>query len=151
MQTDFREKGLLMDLFSLRKHRKHNVVLVADDDIFIRKTAAQGLHGLTTTREVAYGEEIVQAYEMACPNMVLLDIHFPNYYGLNAIKPILERDPNAYIVVLSADAVANNIEKALFLGAKGFMVKPFSRQTLIREFNRCPSIVFDDGAVPEIL
>jgi two-component system, chemotaxis family, chemotaxis protein CheY len=138
-----------LDIFSLRKHRKYNVVMVADDDVFIRKTACQGLHGLTTTREVAFGEEIVQSYDMCNPNLVLLDIHFPNYCGLDAIPELLARDPTAHIVVLSADAVVDNIEKALKLGAKGFIVKPFSRQTLLREFHRCPSVVFHDGALPE--
>lgn len=130
----------------IRRSRHQNVVLIADDDLYIRALVRKALTGMADMVEVEHGHQILKAYQDSAPNMMLLDIHMPGTHGPDLIKPIMEMDPGAYIIMLSADAIRDNIMQCLHHGAKGFIAKPFSKNTLLRDFNRCPTIKFTDMA-----
>ncbi len=131
----------------IRRSRHQNVVLIADDDLYIRSLVRKALVGMADLFEVDDGQQILNIYKQTAPNMLLLDIHMPGVHGPDLIKPIIAMDPNAYIIMLSADAVRDNILQCLNCGAKGFIGKPFSKNTLLRDFNRCPTIKFTDMAI----
>jgi len=67
-------------------------------------------------------------------DLILMDIHLPGMNGIEALG-ILKQDPktcNIPVVAISANAMANDIEKALKLGFEDYIVKPID----VLDFNR---------------
>jgi len=132
-------RGVLM-----KGSRSNNLVLVADDDLFVRKIIKSGLEGLTKFIEVADGKEVEAAYINFEPDVLFLDIHLPHVSGIQILEKIFKFDPDAYVIILSADSTADNVTAAMKLGAKGFMAKPFARDRLLHYFNKCPTVAFKE-------
>ena len=114
-----------------RGRRKDTLVLIVEDDRF---SAAYAANILNKDYEIVHsktGEEAIIDYIEHAPDIVFQDIHLPGLDGhqtLNAIKKI---DPDAYVVMLSVDAVKTNIVEASKGGAAGFLKKPFTKDRMI--------------------
>ena len=52
--------------------------------------------------------------------------------GLTALKKIMEVDPKANIVMLSAMGQQDMVKEAIISGAKGFIVKPFKEDVVLK-------------------
>ena len=128
----------------MRAKRKHNVVLIADDDLFIRKIIKNGLSGLTDVIEVDDGKDVEKAYINHEPDIVFLDIHLPHKSGIDIIASLKAIDADAHIIMLSADSTAENVSTAIHRGAQGFLTKPFPHGRLLDYFHKCPTIAFRD-------
>ena len=64
-------------------------------------------------------------------NLVLLDINMPKIDGITGLKEIKKRHPETQIILLSAYVTLETIQKALKLGAFGYLMKPFDHDKLI--------------------
>ncbi len=109
----------------MRGQNKRNVVLIADDDLFIRKVIRSALEGMAEIVEVADGAEVQDAYTKCMPDILFLDIHLPNISGLELLKQISKKDLGSYVIILSADSTEGNVQQAKFRGSRGFLTKPF--------------------------
>lgn len=101
-------------------------IMVVDDAMFMRKKCAQVLtqNGYTVL-EAANGKEAVDIYKSSKPDAVLLDITMPDMDGLQALKELLDYDPNCKVSMCSAMGQQSMVIEALKMGAKDFVVKPF--------------------------
>ena len=63
--------------------------------------------------------------------MIFLDIEMPEKDGIQVLKEILGTKSNAYVVMITSHSTEENVHKALELGAKGFIVKPYRFNKLI--------------------
>jgi two-component system chemotaxis response regulator CheY len=122
-----------------RLARNETIFLVADDDPYMRLLVKQGLKEFGSVIEVAEGDRVAEVYKEFNPDMVLLDIHMPGLSGKDALTSVQELDPEAYIVMLSADSSAQNVQLARKNGAKGFLAKPFSKTKLLEYVDICPT------------
>lgn len=128
----------------MRGTNKNNVILIADDDLFIRKVITSALDGLVDIVEVTDGADVVAAYEKCMPDIIFLDIHLPNISGLDLIRPIQKVDAGAFIVMVSSDSSTDNAYKIKQRGARAFLGKPFDKGRVMHIFNKCPTIKFMD-------
>lgn len=71
----------------------------------------------------ANGDDAVALYAEHTPDIALLDIQMPGRDGLSAAREILERDPAARVVFLTAFSDDEYIVSALKLGARGYLIK----------------------------
>jgi two-component system, chemotaxis family, chemotaxis protein CheY len=124
----------------MRNDRQDNMVLIADDDQFIREVIIKALSGLCSFVEVADGAQLMDIYKESLPDILFLDVHFPDVSGLDLVPQIKAADNDAYIIMLTAASTAENVQKAVSNGAAGFISKPFDRKTLLTNFHRCPTI-----------
>jgi len=124
----------------IRATRRENVVIVADDDMYLRMLVKKGVGGNYTVVEIANGNEVFEAYKKYAPDIIFLDIHMPNLDGTAILQHILALDPSAYIIMLSADSSRENVELTVQKGARGFLTKPFSKERLQECLNKCPTI-----------
>jgi two-component system chemotaxis response regulator CheY len=126
--------------FQERLQRAQNVFLAVDDDNLIRRLAAKilGQHGIVI--EVADGSNVMDKYVEHNPDMVLLDIHMPGKSGLDVIDDIMDFDRDAFVVMCSADSVADNVTTAMQKGAVGFISKPLKKDKINDYLNRCITI-----------
>lgn len=115
-----------------RYARKSNAVLIADDDLYIRTVIQVALQKIVYVVHAVSGDEVVPAYKKHNPDIVFLDFHMPGKNSQDVLREILAYDKNAFVVMMSADEVALTVQQSLDSGAKGFLVKPFSKEKLLQ-------------------
>lgn len=111
---------------------KKNILLV-DDALFMR-TILKGIlerHGYQVVGEGSNGREGVEKYKLLLPDILLMDITMPEMDGLTALKHILEFNPKAVVVMVSAMGQKEYVLDAIKTGAKNFIVKPFQEEKVI--------------------
>ena len=69
------------------------------------------------------GEAAVEKIEPLQPDVVLLDLNMPGMGGLTATEMILERRPEARVLVLSMHDSVEYVSTALSHGARGYLLK----------------------------
>lgn len=74
-------------------------------------------------------------------DLILLDIKMPGMNGLEALEKIRAQHPEVIVIMLTAYASTQNIEKARNLGAYGFITKPFD----VNELRNCIARAFTKG------
>jgi two-component system chemotaxis response regulator CheY len=112
------------------------VVLIVDDDPFIRKLIVTTLEGVSEfeLHEARDGEEAVRTATLQSPRLVFLDIDMPRLDGIEACRR-MRAEPamiDAKIVMLTATAEESARERARQAGADYFLTKPFSPLQLLR-------------------
>lgn len=109
-------------------------VVVADDNGSIRMLL-QGLLtniGFTVVDTAANGEEAVAAVKAHRPGVVCLDIDMPVMCGMEALPRIREESPRSSVVMVTANASREFVQRAVAQGARGYIVKPL-RQAYIEK------------------
>ena len=104
-------------------------ILVVDDAAFMRMNLKNILtnEGFGEVVEAENGEIAVQKYKNEKPDLVTLDITMPEMDGIEALEKIKEDDPDATVIMCSAMGQQSMVIKAIELGAKDFIVKPFDK------------------------
>lgn len=69
------------------------------------------------------GKEAVELYELWRPDILLMDIRMETMSGLEAGSVLLQRYPDAKILLLTTFADDEYIIKALHIGVKGYILK----------------------------
>ncbi|HVY12010.1 MAG TPA: response regulator [Alphaproteobacteria bacterium] len=122
-----------------RQLRRKNVVLVADDDMYMRLLVKKAVPPGTEVQEVADGGGVLAAYKQHFPDILFLDIHMPGRNGMDILTDVTLLDPAAHVVMLSADSSPMNVSSAIQQGARDFMAKPFTREKLNEALRKCPT------------
>lgn len=78
------------------------------------------------------GEEALERYEAVAPDVVTVDIVMPGMSGLETAEAILEKWSDANVYMVSSMAYEDMINSAAKIGAKGFLFKPFTRESLLK-------------------
>lgn len=109
-------------------------VLVVDDAAFMRLSLKTILerNDFEVIGEAVNGKDAIEKYEILKPEIVTMDITMPDMDGIQALGEIIKIDPKANVIMLSAMGQETRIRESVMLGAKGFIVKPFKEENLIK-------------------
>jgi len=109
-------------------------VLIVDDMLFMRLSLKMMLekNGFEIAGEAQNGIIAVEKYKILRPDIVTMDITMPEMSGIEALKQIKAFDKNACVVMVSAMGQEASVCQAVAFGAKGFIVKPFVEETIIK-------------------
>ncbi len=101
--------------------------LVADDSAFARRNIATVLEKLggNVVGEASNGLEALALFGTLHPDLVLLDITMPQLDGVETLRRIIEQDRNARVIMVSSIGHKEMVWKAICLGAKSFVTKPY--------------------------
>lgn len=70
------------------------------------------------------------------PDLVTMDITMPEMDGITALKAIMQYDPKACILLVSAMGQQHFVMEAITSGAKGFIVKPFQEEHIVKTLSK---------------
>ncbi len=105
-------------------------ILIVDDSKFMRKTLSDILteEGHRIVGEAENAREATELYIKLRPDLVTLDIIMPEVEGadaISALREMIEADPKARVVMISAMGQEEVVEECIRAGARDFIVKPF--------------------------
>ena len=86
--------------------------------------------------EAENGIVAVKLFRQLEPDIVLMDITMPEMDGLEALKEIMKINPKAKVIMISAMGKEEMVREAVLAGARGFIVKPFTEETLIKTLEK---------------
>ena len=93
-------------------------ILICDDSILARKQLSTMISSLVecTIFEAANGQECIDMYQQHLPDIVFLDIVMPIKDGHSAIAEIMEKHPDADIVIVSSVGTQAQLRQAIQIG-----------------------------------
>jgi two-component system, NtrC family, response regulator AtoC len=106
-------------------------ILVVDDDRQNRWTLVEALR--SAGYRVFEAETVagaISAYEAERPAAVLLDINLPDGSGLDVLADIKRKSPEAVVIMVTGEVLAENVITALRGGAYDFITKPVNLDEL---------------------
>ena len=86
--------------------------------------------------EADNGDAALMEYIKHKPDFVTMDITMAGCNGMQALKSILEFDPKAKIVMVSAVGQTQMVFEALSAGAKDSIIKPFDPDRIRKSIDR---------------
>lgn len=100
------------------------MILIVDDNSGVRRMVRSMIGDIDSEIiECADGATAVDAFEKYRPDFVLMDINMLPIDGLTAMRSILEKHPEARIVIVSQHQDARTRSTALAMGAHAFVGK----------------------------
>lgn len=111
----------------------HNIVfLIVDDSKISRKWLIEMIPKKILEHAVIIegtnGQEAIDLYKEHHPDIVFLDITMPVVDGFEALEVIKNFNPEAIVVMISADRQKSTKEKVLALGASAIIAKPIDAE-----------------------
>ncbi|KJC37016.1 LuxR family transcriptional regulator [Bradyrhizobium sp. LTSP885] len=109
-------------------------ILLVDDHPVVRQGYRRVLEHQDDFRVVAEADNAANAYRAFKshePDVVIMDISMPGASGLEAIRNIRARSPDAHILVFSMHSEAAQVKAAFGAGASGFVTKGSEPAALI--------------------
>lgn len=109
-------------------------VMLVDDHAVVRtgfRLLLQSLKDVSVVAEAESGEVACQRYAELTPDVVVMDLAMPGMGGLEALKRIRARHPQARVLALSAHDDPMHARRALQEGALGFLSKRSAPEALL--------------------
>ncbi len=115
-------------------------LLIVDDSNMIRVRIASLIRDVRLNKNieiVGLARDGASALHLATqhqPELMTLDLTMPEMDGIACLEKIMQMNPNISVLVISALDDKPTAIKALKLGARGFIRKPFTDEQLIKAF-----------------
>jgi two-component system, chemotaxis family, chemotaxis protein CheY len=112
-------------------------ILIVDDSLYMRtmiKDIVEGA-GFTVVGQAANGEEAIDLAFSIKPDIITLDNILPDMIGTDILKVYTDEKLPTKVVMISAVGQESVIQEGLSLGAKAYIVKPFTAEKLLGILN----------------
>ncbi len=130
-------------------------VMVVDDHPMWRDAVERDLAaaGYDVVAVAADGHQAIARFPAARPQVVVLDLQIPGPSGVEVTADVLQRDPAARVLILSASGEQRDVLEAVKAGATGYLVKSASREELVDAVRRVAAgdTVFTPGLAGLVL
>ena len=117
---------------------KRPIIMLADDDIEIRRILVRALNDLDAEiLEASDGEEALETIIQRQPDLVILDVMMPTLSGWELCKYIRSKPNLEHIAVLMLTAIGRTVNEMTspLYGADAYMDKPFDIQEVLETVN----------------
>ncbi|WP_420475570.1 response regulator transcription factor [Noviherbaspirillum sp. ST9] len=109
-------------------------VLIIDDNDVSRSMLR---HILASERyrvvgEAGNGRLGLELAERLKPNIICLDINMPTPNGIDVLRQVKEKLPQAVVLMVTGNNDRASVTEAMQGGAAGYIVKPYNPTTLLR-------------------
>jgi DNA-binding NarL/FixJ family response regulator len=126
------------ELNGTKESAKIRIMIVDDHPIMRVGIAAiiEATPDMTTVGQAGSGEEAVELFEKHLPDITLMDLRLPGMSGVDAIRTLMGRHPNAKFVVLTTYEGDEDIHQALAAGARSYIIKGMPHEALVSALRR---------------
>jgi two-component system, NarL family, nitrate/nitrite response regulator NarL len=111
-------------------------ILLADDHDLVRDSLVTLITAYAPGAEVTGVNTLDAALGMLRRgnryDIAILDLQMPGMNGLEGLEKVIASSPNLPVVLMSGAASERDIEKAMSLGAKGYLPKTMAGKVLVR-------------------
>ena len=110
-------------------------VIIADDSASTRRSTRMMVALLPSLEVVGIaqtGREAVELAERLKADIALMDIKMPDMDGLEATQLMRQHNPEIVCVILSAERNEATFRRALQVGAKKYLLKPYTGEQFVR-------------------
>ena len=111
-----KKKILIVDESSMSRRMMRRIVESAGYEVVEADEGAAGL----------------EQYFLEKPDLVFLDLTMKDMYGLDVLEKLRELDPEARVIIASADIQDSTREMVAAAGANGFINKPLSPEKVLQ-------------------
>jgi DNA-binding NarL/FixJ family response regulator len=101
-------------------------ILIADDHRLFRqglRRLCEARRGFDVIGEARDGQEAVELARCLKPDVILMDIQMPKLDGVRATRLIMEHEPSARVIMLTALQQDAYVFEAIKAGARGYLFK----------------------------
>jgi two-component system chemotaxis response regulator CheY len=109
-------------------------ILIVDDSMMsrmmIKKCLPSSDQYSYELQEVDGGTKCLDSYSKAPYDLVLLDLTMPDMDGFETLEKLKEMDPDAKVVIVTADIQQKAAERVFALGALEVVKKPTSQEKM---------------------
>ena len=109
-------------------------ILLVDDQMLVREGIKSLLNlsdKVVVTGEASDGSQVIKAIEKKMPDVILLDLSMPVMNGIETLELLAERHVSIPVIILTTFDDHDFILKGIQAGAKGYLLKDVSLETLI--------------------
>jgi len=108
-------------------------VIVADDDDDTVDVFSEFLElkDVQVVGKAQNGKQAAELYEELKPDIILIDVMMPGYDGFYAIEKIREMDPDAKIIMITADLSVQTKQKLRYLNVSEVFFKPYDNDSVL--------------------
>ena len=112
-------------------------IMIADDSDAIRLVLKDilAIGNFDEIIEASDGATAVDYYSKNRPDILLLDLAMPKKDGYTVVKEIMQIDPNAKIILITASDDQKVITQCLEEGATAYISKPFDFNGVLKAIN----------------
>lgn len=134
-----------------KKPKPQTRILIVDDDVPSRELMGILLGDYGLCSFAANGTEAIKAFESGIEarepfGLVCLDIMMPEMDGLETLKKIrdventcgIESNDKVTVIMTTTASQESKVMRAFHYGCCGYLVKPISKEALIREMKKTP-------------
>jgi two-component system chemotaxis response regulator CheY len=113
-------------------------LMIVDDSVIIRQAIHKYLKdfNIEVVGTAEDGKVAIEVFKETKPDIVTLDITMPEIDGLTVLEEMLKIDRTVKVMVVTALSDKATGLKAIKLGAKSFLPKPFTPEKLKESFER---------------
>ena len=117
---------------------KKTKLLIVDDSLIIRKAIVQYIkdYDIDIVGSVSNGKSALKLFKRFKPHVVTLDITMPGLDGFTVLEQMIKINYDCKIIIITALKDKATGLKALKLGARSIIVKPFNPQKIKEIFNQ---------------
>lgn len=125
-----------------RMGRLGNRIMILDDDMMVNRQLEKLLENFGYVQSMQDTKEFFRAYTELGPDVLFLDIHLRTARGNEILRELIkEYDPDAHVIMISSDTASDTVVDIKTGGAKGFIAKPFNKNSLYQHMMRVPTLV----------
>lgn len=102
-------------------------VLIVEDDLRIaeiQKRFLEQIEGFQVTGIAATYLEAKTLIEILKPDLILLDVYFPDMNGLHLLKEIKQQEKRTDVIMITATKELDKVQEAITIGIFDYMIKP---------------------------
>jgi YesN/AraC family two-component response regulator len=114
-------------------------VIIVDDAEETRRSLQMMMSLVPNSEVVALGSNGREAIALAQqhhPHIALIDINMPEVDGLTAIQAMRRNQPDLICIVISAEKDPPTLQRAIAVGAHGYLIKPVTAEQLLSVMER---------------
>jgi PAS domain S-box-containing protein len=105
-------------------------VLVVDDEEGPREAIRMILKPRYEVYTAGSGEEVLAALPGIRPDVIFMDVKMPRIDGVQLLERVKATDPQVEVVMITAYASLDTVQRAMRFGAMDYLVKPFAPKEL---------------------